>query len=53
MRVHEARRGIGEDSVRLEDLRGQVVALNFWNTGCVPRSCPRQVRGTFALADMV
>lgn len=27
---------VGEDSVRLEDIRGQVVALNFWNTGCTP-----------------
>lgn len=27
---------VGPDSIRLSALRGRVVLLNFWNTGCVP-----------------
>jgi peroxiredoxin len=28
--------GIGPDSVHLSDFRGEIVVLNFWNTGCGP-----------------
>jgi peroxiredoxin len=27
---------VGGESIRLADLRGKVVLLNFWTTGCVP-----------------
>jgi peroxiredoxin len=40
--------GIGEDTVRLTDLRGKVVVLNFWNTGCVPCVAEHQTLNSIA-----
>lgn len=28
--------GVGPDTVRLSDLRGHIVVLNFWSVGCAP-----------------